>query len=163
MILLVLILGIGFIIWSVIFGAWYVPSVPWAVRKMISLLDIKKGERAVDLGSGDGRVVLALAQKGAIARGYEVNPFAYLYSLYIIKKARVQEGSAKIYFRSFWGVDLSDYTVVTVFLAPHLMKKIEKKLQKELPKGARVITQTFKFPTWKPITHDDSFYVYRKE
>lgn len=163
MILFVVILGVGFIIWSVVFGAWYVPSVPWAVQKMITLLGIKKGERAVDLGSGDGRVVIALAQKGIPTVGYEINPFAYFTSLFYLKRAKLPTDKANIYFKNFWNEDLSSYNVVTVFLAPHLMKKLEKKLQKELPVGSRVITQTFKFPTWKPIKVDDSFYLYKKE
>lgn len=61
-------------------GAPYAPSDEDKIQRMLSLARAAKGDRAVDVGSGDGRVVIALAKIGAHATGYEVNPILYLIS-----------------------------------------------------------------------------------
>ena len=55
-------------------GAIYDPSTQEESRVMAEVADVQPGDRAVDLGSGDGRVVIALALRGAEAHGFEVNP-----------------------------------------------------------------------------------------
>ena len=56
---------------SVIKGAPYIPSDQSTIKRMIKFAKVKKGEKAVDLGAGDGRVIVELAKAGAIAYGYE--------------------------------------------------------------------------------------------
>ena len=63
-----------------IHGAIYYPSSDPQIATMLDLAQIKKGERAVDIGSGDGRIVRALARAGAHAHGYELNPFLVFWS-----------------------------------------------------------------------------------
>src|SRR3990167_6554218 len=60
-----------FIFW----GAIYVPTGRTKIKKIIELANIKPGDRAVDLGSGDGRLVIALAKSGGESHGYEINPW----------------------------------------------------------------------------------------
>ena len=61
-------------------GAPYIPSGEKEVDKIISLAKIKPGDRVVDLGSGDGRIVIGFAKQGTEAHGYEVNPILVLWS-----------------------------------------------------------------------------------
>ena len=60
---------------SIINGAIYYPSEKKNVEVIVKFLNIKPGEKIADLGSGDGRIIIALARAGAEAHGYEVNPF----------------------------------------------------------------------------------------
>jgi len=136
---------------SLVFGAIYVPSVNWVIDDMVSLANVKKGEKVVDLGSGDGRIVIAFAKRGADAVGYEFNPFLVLWSKYKIWRSGVNAygAHAHVYWKSFWNEDLSKYHVVVLFLSPLLMKRLEEKLQKELRSKTRVISATFQFRNWK--------------
>ncbi len=64
--------------------------------------------------------------------------------------------------RSFWKADVSNATIVFLYQLPDHMQKLQDKLEKELPIGARVISNTFTFPTWPPIQQEDNIYVYEK-
>lgn len=145
---------------SVVFGAVYVASVDWAVEEMIGLADVKKGQKAVDLGSGNGKIVIALAKRGIKAHGYEINPLLVVWSHILIRSGGVQKNSY-IHLGNMFSVDVSSYDRVFIFVVPYLMKRLEKKLRKELKKGAVVVVESFPFPTWKPEKKVGSFYIYK--
>ncbi len=143
-----------------IFGAPFQPSSRRRLQKMIELSGVKKGERVVDLGSGSGTVVIEFARRGAIADGYEINPLLVWYSRWRIKKLGLQK-NAKIYRKNFFDVDLKKYNVVALFQVFFVMPMIAKKLKRELKKGSRIVSNTWKFPDWKPIKKDNSVYLYK--
>ncbi len=101
---------------------------------------------AADLGSGDGRIVIALARQGAEAHGFEVNPVLTLISLRNIRRAGFH-GRAFIHWKSFWRADLSRFDVVTLFQGSFVMRRLEAKVRKELAPGARVVSDYWGFPT----------------
>lgn len=160
-ILLIAAVGVGVFLLTIIFGAPYVPSGDDYVRKMIELATVKSGEIVVDLGSGNGKVVIALAKLGVETHGYEINPFLVLLSRKNIKKAGLN-GHAFIHWKNFWHADFSRYDVVFVFGITGIMGKLEKKLRKELKLGARVVCNAFTFPNWKPTEESDGVYLYSK-
>jgi cyclopropane fatty-acyl-phospholipid synthase-like methyltransferase len=141
-------------------GALYVPTKEEKVKKMIEFLNIKEGEKALDIGSGDGRLVIALAKAGAQAVGYEINPFLVKKAKDNIKKAGL-EGKAFVYCKNFWKEDFSRYDVITVYGIGYIMKNLEKKLKKELKKGARVASNAFSFPNWVPVKKEDNVILYK--
>lgn len=126
---------------------------------MISLANIQPGERAVDLGSGDGRIVMALAQAGAEAHGYEINPLLVWLSRRNIRRAGLT-GRAFIHAKSFRLADFSKFQIVTVYGLKSIMRELEAKLQKELPPGGRVVSRLFRFPNWPPQEQQDGVYLY---
>ncbi len=140
-------------------GAIYVPSKKGKIDKMIELAQIKPGEKAVDLGSGDGRLIIALAQAGAEAYGYEVDPVLILKSKRNVRDAGL-ENRVFIKWGSFWQADLSQFDVVAIFGMAHVMGRLEKKLGRELKKDARVVCNTFELPTWAPKKKDSNVYLY---
>jgi len=142
-------------------GAVYLPTKKEAMEEMIALANIKPGEKAVDLGAGDGRVVVCLAKAGLEAHGYEINPVLVLLAKINIRKAGLR-GKAFIHFKNFWQEDLSRFDVVAVFGIGHIMDKLEKKLDKELRKGARVVSNSFSFPNWKPSKKEKGVFLYEK-
>jgi len=146
---------------SVIKGAPFVVSDKKTVGKVLEFAHVKRGQKVADLGSGDGRVVIALAKKGAIVHGYEINPFLVLLSrIYIWKQGL--DNNAFIHLRNFWQVDLRNFDTVVVFGISYIMLELEKKFEKELKRGAIVITHTYKLPFWKPIKSDKGVYLYKK-
>ncbi len=127
-------------------GAVYVPSTREKALLIARLSGAGPGERAVDLGSGDGRIVIALARQGAEAHGFEVNPVLVLISLRNIRRAGLR-GRAFIHLKSFWRADLSQFHVVTLFQGSFVMRRLEAKVRREGAPGARVVSDCFGFPT----------------
>ena len=168
----VLIVALIFIIYSYLLppflGAPFVPTSRKTLDTMIAIAQIKPGECAVDVGSGDGRIVIALAKAGAKAHGYEINPFLILQSRVAIRRLGLLR-SARVHWRSFNAIDFSKFNVVTIYGLPEIMKKLEKRMQSELPKGSRVVSHAFQFPNWhceqkigKPEGCGGMVYLYRK-
>jgi len=147
---IVVILSAFFLIFYVFFplgrGAIYIPSTREKTLLIAELSGAGRGERAADMGSGDGRIVIALARRGAEAHGFEVNPFLVLLSLRNIRRAGL-EGRAFIHWKSFWRADLSLFDVVTLFQGSFVMRRLEAKARKELRPGARVVSDYWGFPT----------------
>ncbi|XP_007955678.1 adenine nucleotide translocase lysine N-methyltransferase [Orycteropus afer afer] len=130
-----------------------VPYVGASARQVQNVLWLLRGRpgKTVDLGSGDGRIVLAAHRCGLCpAVGYELNP--WLVGLARLHAWRAGCASNVQYRREdLWKVSLRDCHNVSVFLAPSVLPMLETKLQAELPKGARVVSGRFPLPTWKPV------------
>lgn len=141
-------------------GIFYVPSKREKIKKMIELANIKQGELACDLGSGDGRLVIALAQAGAEAHGYEINPLLVILAKFRIRKAG-HSGKAFIHWKNFWQVDFSKFDVITIYGMSFVMKRLEKKLKHELKPNARVVSNAFPFPNWPPSQKAGRVYLYK--
>lgn len=142
-------------------GGIYVPTKIEKIKKMVDFLEIKTGEKAVDLGSGDGRMVIALAKAGAESYGYEINPFLVALARKNIKKAGLEE-KAFVFQKNFWKEDLSRFDIIAVYGILHIMKRLEVKLKKELKENARVASNAFPFPTWKHAKEREGIYLYMK-
>jgi tRNA G37 N-methylase Trm5 len=126
----------------------FVPSPENVVDKMIELAGVKKGDVVYDLGSGDGRIVIAAAKKGARAVGFEIDPDLVAESRANIQKAGVQE-SAEIRNQDILTVDLSGASVVTMYLLPDVNLKLRPNLQKQLKPGSRIVSHSFDMGDWK--------------
>lgn len=141
-------------------GAIYEPSSPEKTRLMAEIAKVAPRERSADLGSGDGRVVIALAKEGAEAHGYEVNPFLVLRARRSIRLAGL-EGRAFIHWGSFWRADLSRYDLITVFQVGFIMGRLETKVKRELRAGARIVSHHWRFPALAPESARNDIYLYR--
>lgn len=130
-------------------GAPYAATDEETLREILAAVKLKKGEKVVDVGSGDGKIVLALAKKGYTAYGIELNPLLVWWTRWQIRKQGLQ-GKAFIYRRDMWKEDMSQYDVIIVYQITYVMKRLEKKLRAEIKPGTRVISNYFTFPTWKP-------------
>ncbi|XP_052491680.1 adenine nucleotide translocase lysine N-methyltransferase isoform X2 [Budorcas taxicolor] len=130
-----------------------VPYVGASARQVEHVLSLLRGRpgKTVDLGSGDGRIVLAAHRCGLCpAVGYELNP--WLVGLARLRAWRAGcAGSVRYHREDLWKVSLRDCYNVSVFLAPSVLPLLEDKLQAELPAGARVVSGRFPLPTWQPV------------
>ncbi|XP_062999051.1 adenine nucleotide translocase lysine N-methyltransferase-like isoform X1 [Elgaria multicarinata webbii] len=127
----------------------YVPSSAKQVSNMMSLLKGRSG-KLVDLGSGDGRIVLEAYKQGfRPAIGYELIPWLLQLSNF---RACWAGCYGKVFYRreDLWKADLSDCNNVTVFLAPSVVPLLERKLLSELPDEACVVAARFPFVNWTP-------------
>jgi len=146
---------------AILRGAPFVPTGARTVGAMVALADLRPGEKAADLGSGDGRIVIAMAAAGAEAHGYEINPVLVLWSRYRIHRAGARR-RAFVHWGSFWWEDFSSFDVVAVFGMVHVMGQIERKLLAELRPGARVVANAFSLPSWPHERREGRVYLYRR-
>jgi precorrin-6B methylase 2 len=124
----------------------WVPTPHQLVDVMINMASLTSKDYLVDLGSGDGRIVIAAAKKGIKAAGVEFNPDLVGYS----KKYAEREGVAdKTDFiqADFFEYDLSKATVITMFLLSDLNSRLKPRLL-ELKPGTRIITNSFSIDDW---------------
>ncbi|XP_069898277.1 ATP synthase subunit C lysine N-methyltransferase isoform X1 [Dipodomys merriami] len=126
----------------------FVPATSKQIENVVRMLGHRRGS-LVDIGSGDGRIVIAAAKEGFTAVGYELNPWLVWYSRYRAWREGVH-GSAKFYISDLWKVTFSQYSNVVIFGVPQMMLQLEKKLELELEDDARVIACRFPFPHWTP-------------
>jgi SAM-dependent methyltransferase len=127
----------------------FVPSPQVVVDKMVELAGVKKGDIVYDLGSGDGRIVIAASKRGARAVGFEIDPELVGESRANIKKAGVHE-LAEIRNQDILTVDLSPANVVTMYLLPDVNLKLKPNLLSQLKPGSRVVSHSFDMGDWKP-------------
>ena len=142
-------------------GAPYVPTLRRDIKKAIDLAGVKKGECIVDLGSGDGRLLIAAAEQGIESVGYELNPLLVLISKF---RTRKYKDMVNIKTADFWRVKLpADTGAVFIFLAEPYMYKLNKYLQAEairLDKPVTLISYAFELPGHKPVKRDGGLIKY---
>lgn len=153
---------IMFLLMTIVKGAPFMISGKNPIRRIIRLLEIKPGQKAADLGSGDGRIVIAMARAGAIAHGYEINQLLVWWSRKKIAEAGLSD-KAFIHQKSFWNEDFSSFDLISIYGIGYIMKDLEEKLRRELPVGAKVAANAFEFPTWKYAKKDNGVFLYTKE
>ena len=141
----------------------YVPSTQLNVDEMLRLADVRPDDVVYDLGSGDGRVVIAAARDwGARGVGIEIDPKLVVQSR---DEARRQGVADRATFRQgdVLTADLRDASVVTIYLLTGLVHKLQPKLLAELAPGTRIVAHDYGFADWKPdreVHVSKSFYLY---
>lgn len=143
-------------------GAWYEPTPNEKIQQIIACAQIKPGQKAVDLGSGDGRIVIALAQAGAKAVGIEKDRKLVDISRANIRKANLSR-QATITHANFWTIGLQEFDIVVMYQFKTIMERLETKLQAELPKHALVISNYWQLPHWIPCKQSGEIYLYQKK
>lgn len=130
-------------------GAPYVKTSDADAEEILKIVRRIKPKRVLDIGSGNGKLVILLAQNGFMADGVELNPLLVWRSRQSIKKLGLSE-KATIHRGNFWKFNTSKYDLVAMYAIQHIMPKLEIKLQNELPKGAHIVSNYFEFPNLKP-------------
>lgn len=129
----------------------YVPTPEVVADFMLRLADVGSDDVVYDLGCGDGRIVaLAITKFNAKkAVGVEIREDLVKASLARIRELNI-DSRAHIIHADMFDVDISEATVVTLFLLTSVNGMLRPKLEKELKKGTRVVSHEFEIPGWKP-------------
>lgn len=135
------------------FGAPFVPLEPDVVEHVMQLADIRPGQVFYELGSGDGRLVISAALRGATAYGVEIDKFRVIYSRLWIGLLRLSN-RAKILHENIFQVNLSEANIVCMYLLQSTNEALQQKLLLELKPGTKIISVAFTFPGWKPKVVD---------
>ena len=124
-------------------GAPFVASGRWVVAEILKNANLRKGQRFLELGSGDGRVVREAVKKyGVKGIGVEFHPLLVWYSRFLSKIFKVK--GVEFIKGNFFKADLSKADVIYMFLLPKTMDKLKLKILKECKKGALLISHGFK-------------------
>src|SRR3989344_5340710 len=138
----------------------YVATKKDKIPTIIKLAQIKRGHRlrrhsglegetAIDLGSGDGRLLFAAAQIGAHTIGYEINPFLVVLTR-SLAKLKGLASQVVIHKQNLWKADLKIADVIFVYGRKKDMQKFEDFVYKNAKKGTRIVVNTNQFPNKKP-------------
>jgi hypothetical protein len=128
----------------------YYPTPPETVAEMLRMAEIKKGDVLYDLGSGDGRIPIAAAKEyGIRAVGIEIDPKLVTEADELARQAGI---ARLVQFRNedMFRVNLSEATVVTLYLSEKLNVLLRPKLLSELRPGSRILSHDFRMGDWKP-------------
>ena len=140
-----------------LFGAPYLPTLTKQVDTAVELAGLSPGDTILELGCGDGRVLLRAARHGLNAVGYEINPILFLVAY--LRTRRYAKQISVIY-GNFWNKHWPAADAVYVFLLPRLMPKLEFKVKQESLVKPRVISFAFQFPGIKPKSVKDGVFLY---
>jgi SAM-dependent methyltransferase len=126
----------------------WVPTPNELVNKMLEVAGVTENDYLIDLGSGDGRTVIAAAKLGARALGIEYNP-----DMIEISKKKAEEagvsGRTEFIQADLFECDLTKATVITMFLLPEINLKLRPRLL-DLNPGTRIVSNTFTMGDWEP-------------
>lgn len=128
----------------------YVPTPEEVVNEMLALAKVTKNDVIYDLGSGDGRIPITAAQKfGTRGIGIDINPERIKEANANAQKAGVTD-RVKFLNQDLFTTNISEATVVTLYLLPRLNVKLRPQLFKQLKPGTRVVSHDFDMGEWKP-------------
>ncbi len=133
----------------------FVPTPNDVVSKMMEMAKVSKRDTVYDLGCGDGRIVITAAQKyGARGVGIDIDPERVKEATENVHKAGVAD-RVRIIRGDLFQANISEATVVTLYLLTDLNLKLRPKLLKELNPGTRVVSHAFSMGDWKPERTED--------
>ena len=128
----------------------YVPTPQVVVDKMLDLAQVKSGDMLIDLGSGDGRLVITAArQRGAHGFGVEIDPQLVKLSNANAQRAGVAD-RARFLQEDLFTTDFSEANVLTLYLLPDVNLKLRPRILAELSPGTRVVSHDYGMGDWKP-------------
>ena len=148
------------VLWAKYRGAPWAPTPMSMVHKMLTMAKVEPGDVVYDLGCGDGRMVVAAAQRyGAHAVGIELDPLRYAWCQILITTLGLRD-RVRIIYGDFYKQDLHHADVVTCYLLQSTNNKLQGKFKTELQLGTRVVTNTFTFPRLHLVNRDDEDKLY---
>lgn len=116
------------------------------VNAMLDLASVRAGDRLIDLGSGDGRIVIAAAQRGATGVGIDIDRYLVEKSRETARKLKLED-RARFVTQDLFETDFRGYDVVTLYLLPDVNKRLAPKFL-ALPPGTRIVSHDYGLGDW---------------
>ncbi|HEX6157850.1 MAG TPA: methyltransferase domain-containing protein, partial [Burkholderiales bacterium] len=128
----------------------FITTPPEVVERMLQVAETRADDLVIDLGSGDGRIVIAAARKfGARAVGIELDGALVQKSRDAARAAQVADKVSFIE-GDVLAADISRASVITAYLLPDLMRKLQSRFMQELAPGTRIVSHAFTMAGWAP-------------
>jgi SAM-dependent methyltransferase len=151
------IVGFAAFTFVIAFGAPFLPTLSEHVPRALNLINLKPGQTLLELGSGDGRVLIAAAERGINAIGYEINPLLVLYSRYRTRKYR---DKVQVFWGNYWTNTWPQADGVFVFLLQPYMEKLDKKIIQEYSTPVKLVSFAFHIPGKNPDAKQVGLFLY---
>lgn len=149
-----LVLCFGFVL---PFGAPYLPTLGKQMHIALDLLDLKPGQTMLELGCGDGRVLIAAAERGWHVVGYELNP---LLALLCWVRTRRYGSQVQVKCTDFWKAEWPVTEGIYGFILPRLMPKLHKKVVQDCRNPVKVVSFAFPIQSKRPTREDSGVFLY---
>ncbi len=155
LLIVVIILCFGIVL---LFGAPYLPTLKKQQFDALDLLDLQPGQTLIELGSGDGRMLRAAAERGIKAVGYELNPILVIISYIVCFKYR---RTISIHWGNFWHKTWPVTDGIYVFLLQKYMLQLDTKItQQYAGKNVKVVSYAFQIPGKKVTKQKEALFLY---
>jgi len=157
-------LGLGLMLLAIcfggvlLFGAPYLPTLKPQIKAALELADLRPGQTMLELGCGDGRVLLAAAKQGINVVGYELNPL--LAGLAWLRTMRYRR-QVRIIWGDFWHHPWPPAEAIFTFLLPKYMPKLNKKVMQYPNKPVKLVSYAFQIPSQPPAAEKAGVYLYK--
>ncbi len=130
----------------------YVPTPPEVVERMLDMANVKPGDFVIDLGSGDGRIAIAAAKRGARAFGVDIDPQRIEEAQLNARGAGVED-KATFRRQNLFETRIAEATVLTMYLLRQVNLDLRPRVLEELKPGTRVVSHAFDMGDWEPDNH----------
>ena len=150
---------IGCFSFVLLFGAPYLPTLKPQVEEALNLLDLKPGQTLLELGCGDGVVMLAAAKRGLNVVGYELNPLIAL-TAYIRTWRYHKNGQVKVYCANFWTAKWPVADGIFTFLLQKYTTKLDTKIVQYSHKPVKLVSFAFTIQNREATTKSKGLYLY---
>lgn len=161
---LILLFGVSFLL-GIFSAGPFIPTGAKAVGEFAAVAGLKKGQRILDLGCGDGRLLRYIERKyGLRGEGYEIVPLVYFGARIANWLARSR---VKIYWGSLFAADLRRADVIFLYIVPMVLRRLALKIRAECRPGTLIVSEAFPLPLLRLEKHYPrrdglpSFYLYR--
>lgn len=141
----------------VLVGAPYVPTLSPQVKAALKLADLRPGQTMLELGCGDGKVLIAAAEQGIRVIGYELNPLLAAVAWLRTRRYRHQ---VKIVWGDFWRADWPPAEAIFTFLMPRYMHKLDRKIAAYPHRPLKLVSFAFTIPGKRAAKTKDGVYLY---
>jgi len=159
-ILITLILILAYLLFqsfSLLFGAFYESTRKKELKTILKFANPKPTVKIADLGSGIGKILIPLAKSKAEIHGFEINPV-----LVIISKIKTRKiKNIHIHWKSFWKPNFKKFNTIITYQINYLMPRLKRKILKQCKPKTKIISNTWKFPDWKPEKHQGKIRLYK--
>ncbi len=138
-------------------GAPFLPIRRPDLDAALDLAGVAAGQTVIDLGSGDGRMLVAAARRGATAIGYEINPLLVAWSRVATWRYRRH---VTIHLADFWHAKLPEADVIYTFLLTRYTARLDRKLAAEIKRPTKLVSYVFALPR-TPIKQTRNTFLYQ--
>ncbi|GAC1498957.1 MAG: hypothetical protein NVS1B10_01170 [Candidatus Saccharimonadales bacterium] len=139
-------------------GAPYLPTLSPQVAAALKLAELRSGQHLLELGCGDGKVLLAAAKQGIYVTGYELNPLLAMIAW--LRTSRYRD-HVEVKWGNFWQNDWPKADAIFVFLLPKYMEKLNTTIVRNNHKPINLVSFAFKIPNRAYNDSKDGVFLYK--